>query len=258
MLYGVEKRLYELLKELSDEYQLVGVKCEFEAEGSTFDDVVRVRDMCSKAGIEVHLKIGGAEAKRDVMDAVVLGVDGIIAPMVESPFAAYKFMKLVETIYPESVHKPSIAINIESKTAVAHMDGILEKLEGFLSQVTFGRTDLSGSYFDKNIVPDSDFVVGLVQEKAGMVKKKGMKVAMGGSISVRTVAKLKETKGFLDVVDKIETRKCILPAKSMLKEGALAKCLEFEKIYLVSLKERNDVFNKGNLERLLKLEQRVF
>ena len=256
MLFGTEKSLFSSLQSLVDDYELAGIKCEFEAEGSRFEDVVRLRDICSKLGVDIYLKIGGAEAKRDVLDAIVLGVDGIIAPMIESDFAAYKFRKLVQEVYGDYGKGIKLAINIESKSAVEKRDAIISRLEGFLSHVTFGRTDLSGSYFYKNIVPDCDFILDIVQENAKKLKEKGYVIAMGGSISVKTISILKDRKDFCNCVDRIETRKCILPSKSMLSEGALAKCFEFERLYLLTLKERNEVFNKANFERLMKLEQR--
>ena len=207
MRFGIEEKLFTNLRELVKDHHLAGVKCEFEAEGSTFFDVVRLRDLCSSANTHLDLKIGGAEAKRDVLDAMVLGVDGLIAPMIETEFAVFKFRKLVESIYKEKGGRPRIAINVETKTALERLDAILEKADGFIDQVTFGRTDLSASYFDKAITPDSDFILDTIVERAAAIKKKGLRVTMGGSISVRTVQKLAERGYFARAIDQIETRK---------------------------------------------------
>jgi hypothetical protein len=256
MLFGLEKKLSATLQELMDEYQLEAIKCEFEAEGSTFNDVVRLRDICSDLGLHIHLKLGGAEAKRDMLDAIALGVDGIIAPMIESGFAAHKFRKLAQTIYGPEQQNVDFAINIESKVSIERFDEIVQSLENFVDQITFGRTDLSQSYFDKEVFPDSAFILDLVTKYGSKLRAKKFRVAMGGSISMRTIEEIKTRPAFCDAIDRIETRKCILPARSMLKEGALAKCLEFERLYLLSLKEKSDLFNKANMERLLKLQQR--
>jgi len=257
MMFGIERKLFDALSGLKEEYGLVGVKCEFEAEGSSFEEVVRLREMCSRAGVGLNLKIGGAEAKSDVLSGLVLGVDGLMAPMIESDFAIYKFRKLIDAIYPDVENRPEIAINIETRTAAECMDAILVRSAGFLDQVTFGRSDLSGSYFSKEITPDSDFLMDVVMKKAVAVKAAGLRTGMGGSISIKTINKLRETNNFTATIDIVETRKCILPSKGMLKDGALAKCFEFEKLYLLSVKERNDLFNRANTERLVKLEQRA-
>jgi hypothetical protein len=74
--------MYYQLCKLRDEYDLQGIKAEFEAEGSSFRDLMRLRRITSKAGVKLYLKIGGVEAVRDIIDSIELGVDGLIAPMV--------------------------------------------------------------------------------------------------------------------------------------------------------------------------------
>jgi hypothetical protein len=54
----------------------------------------------------LYLKIGGVEALRDIKDALDLGVDGLIAPMVESPFGVVKFVSAVESVFSlRKIHK---------------------------------------------------------------------------------------------------------------------------------------------------------
>lgn len=98
-MYKMENRLYDQLCKLRDEYNLQGVKAEFEAEGSSFRDLMRLRRLTSKAGVKLFLKIAGVEANRDIKDALEIDVDGIIAPMVESRFGAKKFFDSIQKIY---------------------------------------------------------------------------------------------------------------------------------------------------------------
>ncbi|ENF1157127.1 hypothetical protein ABQH31_000776 [Campylobacter coli] len=60
-MYKMENRLYDQLCKLRDEYGLHGVKAEFEAEGSSFRDLMRLRRLTSKAGVKLFLKIAGVE-----------------------------------------------------------------------------------------------------------------------------------------------------------------------------------------------------
>ena len=83
----LEEQLEASLKKLKQKYDLCAVKAEFEAEGASFRDLVRLRRLTAHQDIALHLKIGGVEAIRDIKDAIDLGVDGLIAPMVESAFA---------------------------------------------------------------------------------------------------------------------------------------------------------------------------
>ena len=58
-MYKLEKNIYLQLCKLRDEFNLLGIKAEFEAEGSSFRDLMRLRRLTSKAGIKLFLKISG-------------------------------------------------------------------------------------------------------------------------------------------------------------------------------------------------------
>jgi hypothetical protein len=57
MLYGYENKLFEQLKKLKEEYNLQGIKAEFEAEGSGFRDLVRLRKITLHANVKLFVKI---------------------------------------------------------------------------------------------------------------------------------------------------------------------------------------------------------
>ncbi len=40
-MFGIEKELFQQIAFLKNEYSLSGIKAEFEAEGSSFNDIVR-------------------------------------------------------------------------------------------------------------------------------------------------------------------------------------------------------------------------
>jgi hypothetical protein len=118
-MFGLEQKLFDQLIRLKEEYDLQGIKAEFEAEGSSFRDLVRLRRITDKLGVPLYLKIGGVEALRDVKDSLEIGVDGLIAPMVESAFGLKKFIEGVASIYKNTdVH---LSINIETRQAVANL-----------------------------------------------------------------------------------------------------------------------------------------
>ena len=123
-MYGIENRLYEQLTLLKNEYNVHGLKGEFEAEGSSYRDLARLRRITEKAGIKLHLKIGGVEAMRDMKDSMEIGVDGLIAPMVESIFGVKKFRQAYDKVYKD--HKIHLSINIESRCAIENIDGIAQ------------------------------------------------------------------------------------------------------------------------------------
>ena len=90
-MYKTENLLFKQLKILKEEYNIQGIKAEFEAEGSSYRDINRLSRICSRLNVPLYLKIGGPEAVRDIKDSLDLGVDGIIAPMIESKFAVFSY-----------------------------------------------------------------------------------------------------------------------------------------------------------------------
>lgn len=256
-MFGIEKKLYEQLCKLRDDYDLQGIKAEFEAEGSSFRDLMRLRRLTSKAGVKLFLKIGGVEAVKDVKDALEIDVDGLIAPMVESRFGAKKFYDSLRKIYGD--HKVHTTLNLETKNAMEQLDEILEFASGKFDNVTIGRSDLTASYFDNNIKPDSDFTFELLQQIGTKVKNANLTFTVGGSVSAKTVDKINtEYQDLKEIIYKLETRKVILPIKSFVeKENAIKEALKFEELYILSKKEFNDMQIGSEIARLTELKRRM-
>jgi 4-hydroxy-2-oxoheptanedioate aldolase len=132
--FDLEQKLADQLALLKKEFGLCAVKAEFEAEGSSFRDLLRLRRLTSQQNIPLYLKIGGVEALRDLKDALDLGVDGLIAPMVESPFGVVKFAGAVESIFGKRILFKSI--NIETQGSVENINEILEIAKGKIDNRT--------------------------------------------------------------------------------------------------------------------------
>lgn len=253
-----EEIVLKQLKKLKTHYGMLGVKAEFEAEGSTFNDLVRLRRLTLLADVELHLKIGGVEALRDIRDAIELGVDGIIAPMVESKFGAKKFFDSIQKSIDEE-QKIETTLNIETRTGVEKLDEILEYADGKFQAITIGRSDLKSSYFDASLSQDSDFIFEKIIEIGIKVKQAGMKLNVGGGLSQKSIEKINTF--FPEIKDlcyKLETRKVMLPVYNFCsQEDAIAQSLLFEELYILSKKDFFDLRMDSELARLTELRRRV-
>jgi len=254
-MFGLEQKLFEQMTRLKDEYDLQGIKAEFEAEGSSFRDLVRLRRITDKLNIPLMLKIGGVEALRDIKDSLEIGVDGLIGPMVESPFGLKKFADAVSSIYK---NKPIyLSINIETHGAVCQVDEILEFAKGRIENVTVGRTDLSSSYFDQVVTPDSEFIFRLLMDLGMKISDAGLTMTVGGSVSKKSVELFRrDEEKWQKLILCLETRKVILPFKMMIKKNAIKEALRFEELYILSKKEMGDLFMETETSRLTRLKMR--
>ena len=97
----LERRMVEQLRELRENHHVVGVKAEFEAEGTRLEEALRLKEVVTKAGLDFTIKIGGCEALKDFYDARAIGVTCIVGPMIESAYALKKYLASARIAYPK-------------------------------------------------------------------------------------------------------------------------------------------------------------
>ena len=256
-IFQLEEKLEASLVRLKENFGLYAVKGEFEAEGASFRDLSRLRRLTARHNISLYLKIGGVEALRDIKDALDLGVDGLIAPMVESPFGVIKFLQAVEAVFSD--RKIFKSINIETCNAVKCVDEILSEAKGKVDNITIGRTDLSNSYLNSEIQPDSKFIFDLIEKLSDKVHSTGIALTIGGSITKASIDKFRQShRKWGEQISSIETRKIVLPVGRILEtKNALTEALMFEELYLSS-KLNNEIWLlQADRDRLAKLKNRI-
>jgi 4-hydroxy-2-oxoheptanedioate aldolase len=86
----LEHKMTEVLKDLRDNHHVTGIKAEFEAEGTRLEEALRLKEVVSMGGLGLTIKIGGCEALRDMYECRTIGVERLVAPMIESAFALHK------------------------------------------------------------------------------------------------------------------------------------------------------------------------
>jgi len=81
-----------VLRKLKDDYGVLAIKAEFEAEGFRLDELIMLNEVVFRADMDLIIKIGGCEAVRDLDQCKLLGTHGIMASMIETPFAMEKYI----------------------------------------------------------------------------------------------------------------------------------------------------------------------
>jgi hypothetical protein len=138
----MEKLRRQLLM-LSREHNLVSVKGGTEVEAMTFPEIRLMRNLSSGI-LPMTVKIGGPEARNDIRFMLAIGIDTILAPMIESAYSLRNFVRTMQECDPAG--KATLAVNIETITAFYNLNSITAAPEfGKVSHVTVGRSDLSGS-----------------------------------------------------------------------------------------------------------------
>jgi len=189
----LEYEMIEILKRLRDEYGVFEIKAEYENEGSRQEELMRLKDVVSRVGLPIILKIGGVEAVTDMYNALSLGVGGIVAPMAETKFAVSKFVNAVETFIPEDNREDiEFAVNIETITAYNNIDDILSlKNINTLSGITVGRVDFTASMGADRSIADSKQMLNYCEEIFQKAKVKNLKCALGGAVSANSAKFIK-------------------------------------------------------------------
>ena len=243
------------IRALKKDYSLIGIKSEFESEGSSYQDILRMRSITHKANTKFFVKIGGCEAINDIKFLLSINIDGIIVPMIESKFAAWKFISFINKVKIKKL--PHLSINMESKNALENLDEILSISKNIINNITIGRTDFAASYFKKDIYPNSTFVTNKITSIAKTLKNKNFGVTVGGSVDRDMMSIYKKNKLLRKNIDRIETRKVILSSKNFLNnKNSLELALKFEENYILMKNEINDFINRDDLERLAILKAR--
>jgi 4-hydroxy-2-oxoheptanedioate aldolase len=254
----LEKKMVGLLTELKERHNCSGVKMEFEAEGTRLEEAMRLKEISSRAGLGMTLKIGGCEAIKDMFDAASIGTEHMVAPMVESAYALKKYLAAVKTAFTEEQRSDMhFLINLETITACNNFDEMLKLPEiGQLHGVVLGRVDLTGSMnLDRNSVNGSE-ILSICLRMAEKAKSKNLKVVVGGAVSVHSLPFFQEFP--MGHLDRYETRKVVFSCPGALqnKEEAFLKAVEFEICWLKNKKNHYGMIHREDDSRLLMMEER--
>jgi hypothetical protein len=223
---------YQKLKDLISDLirnGCAGIKLSTEDQGVSFEFIDIVNNRIINGAVPLHVKIGGPDARNDIRKCLEIGAQGIIAPMVESPFGVHKFVTAVEAIAGENIAKQLfLSINLESLSAYEKIDEILATKEiSEIDEIVIGTSDLAKSVGKSKSDP---FVLDIVEKMCIKSKKVGKIVRVGGLMSVFV-----SRQDFGDrmirgsIVDEVNTSSVAIDVKKVKDlQSAYMKAINFE------------------------------
>jgi hypothetical protein len=244
-------------------HDLIAIKAEFEAEGSTLDELCALSHLCSLFHSSLTVKVGGPSAQRDFYESCELGAKLILVPMIESSRSLDRSLKIFSKSvgnYHKSFVSPKLAINIESKEAVSCIDSLIKVIKESdvqVSTIVIGRSDLSSSYGIDSV--DDDFITDISANIIRKFSPLGIEVTIGGSVTSNSYDSINYLAGLGALA--FETRKCTLSASQLssraLFNTAVQQSLEFERSWLVFKSSIYETHNNIDIRRIESLTQRL-
>lgn len=255
----LENKMVLLLLDLKKNHGACEVKAEFETEAARMNELMRLKEIVSSAGLGLVIKVGGCEAISNMFDAQHIGVTGLIAPMVESAYSMSKYLESINKYFSPDLRKRiHFGVNIETIQGFNNLKDILSlKNIKLIDTVTLGRVDMVGSLGIGRSEINSDQIYTLAEEMFTLARKKGFRTTMGGGISTEAIPFIKKL-AKKKLLDRFETRKIVfsVPSRFAGVERAIIKANQFELLWLENKKNYYYGIHSEDLDRITMLKKR--
>lgn len=257
---SLEKKMVDALKDLRDNHHVLGVKAEFEAEGTRMEEALRLKEIVTKADMDLTIKIGGCEAIKDMFEARTIGVGTIVAPMIESDYAMKKFVGAINYVFPKEEQEDiDFLINIETITGFQNLDKMISSPEfASVSGVVLGRVDMTGSMGLSREDINVDEIFQIANSIANKIKDLNKIFVIGGGVSSHSLDFFRRLPQ--NSLTRFETRKIIFDAKKALNDkfadDGILKAVGFELMWLKNKREYYKMIYDEDAIRFQMLEKR--
>ncbi len=253
----LDKKIFNILEDLKENYHAKSIKAEFGAEGTLLEEALRLKEFAAKTDLDFTIKIGGCEAVRDIYDSKSVGINSLVAPMIETSYAMKKYVNSIKSIFSqEEQNKINFFINIETYTGCINLKSITEAKEfSALKGIVLGRSDMADSInMSKNDL-DSDKMSDIANKMSSEMKKLGKDMIIGGGISPKSVSFLQK----IPYLTNFETRKIIFNSKvlsnTVSAEVGIIRAIDFERLWIINRRENYGIIKNNDNERLQFLEK---
>lgn len=255
---SIETRMFEALKRGREDYGVVAVKAEFEAEGTRPDEFLRLLEIAHRADLKVALKIGGCEAVSDLFSTHVYGVDHVIAPMVETPYALSKYVEAKTKTHGDNEGGTRFLFNVETQTTLENLEAMVPIAKTADIGMVFGRVDFTLSRGMARTAINDPSITQAVMKVAHAAAAAGLDLVVGGSVSVAAIPALREIRAVH--LTRFETRKVIFDGAAIDApqiEAGLANAVAFELDWLVNKREYYGRIAREDEQRIAMMQERA-